>query len=188
MARLAAVPSLSYEHDGEVQSWSGRNCRCSSLPPAGEHAVELLESPSQILRNPPNAVVPVQQSGLEIATRNVRAESSGASWATLGLACFAFGLVLWNAFLVYALVLGLPRNDFCRMYYSTRAYWQREDIYGWNPSTPARLGADLLIDLWNMNPPHFHVVLLPIAILPMEAALGCWWVVNLFCLAISLRW
>ena len=35
-----------------------------------------------------------------------------------------------------------------------------------------------LIYLWNLNPPHFHLLLLPLAWLPNDVALGVWLVVQ----------
>jgi hypothetical protein len=97
-------------------------------------------------------------------------------------------LVLWDVVLFITLLFGLPQNDFCRMYYATRAYWQGEDMYGWNPATPARLDDETAVDLWNMNPPHFHLALLPLGPLPREMALAGWWLVSFLCLSACLRW
>lgn len=111
----------------------------------------------------------------------------GAAAGTVGLALLGFALVLWDALLFLALAVGLPQNDFCRMYYSGVLYWQGEDMYGWNPATPAKLDAYEKIQLWNMNPPHFHLIVLPLALLPRDLALAGWWGVNFVCLAYCLR-
>jgi hypothetical protein len=74
------------------------------------------------------------------------------------------------------------------MYYTAHAFWQGEDMYGRNPATPAKLDEDNSIELWNMNPPHFHLVLLPLGAMQPEAALACWWAINFLCLGLCLRW
>jgi hypothetical protein len=188
MGRLAAGPSLSYELEREMQCPPGRNRRCSSLPATGDPPVEVVDPPCHGRRGPLDGVALVEPSDPEIVTKNVPRAALGPTVATLGLACLAFVLVVWNALLVYVLLNGLPQNDFCRMYYTARAFWQGEDMYGWNPATPARLNDDVVIDLWNMNPPHFHLVLLPIAVLPREAALAFWWAINVLCLGAASRW
>jgi alpha-1,2-mannosyltransferase len=108
--------------------------------------------------------------------------------ATLGLSLLAALLVLWNTGLFCCLIVGMPQNDFCRMYYSAHAYWHGEDMYGWNPATPAKLDEDTSVDLWNLNPPHYHLALLPLGALPLEAALACWWAMSFLCLSLCLRW
>jgi hypothetical protein len=96
-------------------------------------------------------------------------------------------VVLWNCLLVFAFVWGMPQNDFNRMYYSGVAFWEGKDMYAWNRATPARVDEETFIELWNMNPPHFHLVMLPFALLPEEFALVFWWLANLLCLVFSLR-
>jgi Glycosyltransferase family 87 len=107
--------------------------------------------------------------------------------ARLVLPVLALVGVLWNCLLVFAFVWGMPQNDFNRMYYSAAAFWSGKDMYGWNPATPARVDEDTVIKLWNMNPPHFHLVMLPFALMSEEFALVFWWLVNFLCLVYSLR-
>ena len=97
-------------------------------------------------------------------------------------------LVLWNALLFCGVKARFPHNDFCRMYYAARAYWQGEPMYAPNPATPQWLGDDASADLRNMNPPHFHLVLLPLAWLDAGPALVFWWGANLLCLGLALHW
>jgi hypothetical protein len=121
-----------------------------------------------------------------------RPRAGVAAWSQalhrFGLPILALVLTLWNLLLFWVLIFGLPQNDFCRMYYTARAYWQGEDMYGWNPATPARVGDDKVIQLWNMNPPHFHLVLLPLGLLPPTMALACWWGISMVCLVVAIRW
>jgi hypothetical protein len=103
------------------------------------------------------------------------------------LAVFGVGYCYWNLGLLYALFCILHGNDFCRMYFTAAAYWQGADMYGWNVATPARLVDSTTIDLWNMNPPHFHLILLPFALIPWQAGLAAWILVGFLVLFVSLR-
>ncbi len=98
------------------------------------------------------------------------------------LALLALGSALWT-FLFVVVTYGfiIPQNDFCKFYYSAEAYWQGKDMYGWNPSITYTLhgyaclkGEDIPIDLLNLNPPHFHLILLPLALLPKKIDYIIW--------------
>ena len=43
------------------------------------------------------------------------------------------------------------------------------------------------IQFLNLNPPHFHLILLPLAPLTRSPALVAWGIVSLVCLVLSLR-
>jgi glycosyl transferase family 87/glycosyl transferase family 2 len=103
------------------------------------------------------------------------------------LPAVAVVLVVWNfLFLVNSWVL-MPANDFGRVLYSARCFLDGQDMYAWNHATPAKLEGGLVIDLYNMNPPHLHVLFLPLAAIPDDVALGVWWVINGLCLIWILR-
>jgi len=82
----------------------------------------------------------------------------------------------------------VPLNDFGRIYYSAAAFWKAEPMYGWNPTVPQHIpgtntldGEEFVLDLPNLNPPHFHLVFLPLALLPVEAAFVLWTLLGLAC-------
>jgi hypothetical protein len=59
-------------------------------------------------------------------------------------------------------------------------------MYGPNPSTLMQVSESTTKQFWNLNLPHFHLILLPIAFLPPKVALAFWGWATLFCLIISL--
>jgi hypothetical protein len=190
MERLAWLDLLSYEFGVDTNGNPALTDCARVLPDSGDSTVDLDQTPCEAVDAPdmqlhqlnnheePDVAAPSCPSQLE-------------RFRALAFACLpmlAAMLALWNVLLVFGLVLGLPQNDFCRMYYTTRAYWQGEDMFGWNPATPARLDDDTAVDLWNMNPPHFHLILLPLGVLPRGMALECWWIMNFLCLFACVRW
>src|SRR5262249_40295776 len=78
-------------------------------------------------------------------------------------------------------------SDFGKFYYATRAFLDGGAMYGPTPATHVVLDAQHSIELWDMNPPQFHLLLLPIARLEPVTALAIWAVVNLAALAVSLH-
>lgn len=106
----------------------------------------------------------------------------------------AAGLVLlgWNAALVLVMARGLERSDFGKLHASARAYLAGRDMYDLGPATlsPVRgMTGEVLeyIKFLNLNPPHFHLILLPLAPLPGRWALAVWGLASVGCLALALR-
>ena len=97
------------------------------------------------------------------------------------------GLVIWNAIHVYLMAANLHMNDFGKFYYSVVAFMQGQDMYGPNPATLIPVSATYSQQFWNMNPPHFHLLLLPLARLTPEVALALWMGAGVCCLLISLK-
>src|SRR5262245_54885499 len=97
------------------------------------------------------------------------------------------------AWLLFYLVLGvymvqrLHMNDFGKFYYSTRLFLDGQDMYGPSPATEIPVSETESRQFLNMNPPHFHLLILPFAILSPANALALWAVVNLIALFLSLR-
>jgi len=94
----------------------------------------------------------------------------------------------YYAGLVRVMYERLHMNDFGKFYYSTRAFLDGQPMYGPNPATNVPLTATSSMQLWNMNPPHFHAIILPFAQLEPAAALFAWAMVNLACLVLALAW
>ena len=110
----------------------------------------------------------------------------------LGAVGVVFGFAVWHATLITRAVDRAPHNDFGRFYLSVCAFVAGGDMYAWNEAIPARLPSliDLEvheIDLWNMNPPHFHLLILPLAPLPAGIALIAWTACGVIALCVSLR-
>lgn len=93
---------------------------------------------------------------------------------------------IYYAYLGHRMYADLHMNDFGRFYYSTRAFLAGGDMYGPTEATAIQVGS-ITAHLWNMNPPHFHLLLLPLAILTPLWALVAWWLANIGALAFSLR-
>jgi hypothetical protein len=97
------------------------------------------------------------------------------------------GLVIWNAMHVYLMAADLHMNDFGKFYYSVVAFMQGQEMYGPNPATLIPVNETSSQHFWNMNPPHFHLLLLPLVLFTPDVALALWMGAGLFCLLISLR-
>jgi hypothetical protein len=93
-------------------------------------------------------------------------------------------LGLWNIMLVLAMTK-LAMNDFGKFYYSARFFLQGIDMYQPSPATSfAPLPSTTLL---NMNPPHVHLPILPLAYLTPTAALLVWLAMNAVCL-VTVLW
>jgi hypothetical protein len=110
-------------------------------------------------------------------------EIQRTSWRRLALLGVAMALVWWDALLFVCSWALLPANDFGRMYASATLFAAGEDMYSWTPAVPAHLGDDYDIDLYNMNSPHFHLLLLPLTLLHNpDYAFVVWWELSGLCL------
>jgi alpha-1,2-mannosyltransferase len=98
---------------------------------------------------------------------------------------------------IYYRFQGDHLNDFRVFYYSTQAWLDGQDMYGPTPATSVPVGDGRYHDLWNMNPPHFHLLVLPFTALPLGQAMAAWVVVNVALLvcciaaitrALNVRW
>ena len=127
------------------------------------------------------------------------AGASGTGWQCTSVALnarasergpvVALGALCAVAFLLDALLLRkmleLHMNDFGKFYYSARAFLDGGDMYAPSPATNIGIGAAANLQFLNMNPPHFHVMVLPFALLPPDLAAILWMVVSLVALMMS---
>ncbi|MGH9385435.1 MAG: glycosyltransferase family 87 protein, partial [Vicinamibacterales bacterium] len=106
-------------------------------------------------------------------------------------AVIAVGVVGW--YLAYYTALSrtvfvdLHMNDFGKFYYSARAFLEGADMYAPTPATAMPVGQGRTLEFANMNPPHFHLLVLPIARLQPLPAILVWTLVSVLGLAISVR-
>ena len=107
-----------------------------------------------------------------------------SSLAAAGLMSF---LILWNLVLVVTTYSGMPRNDFGRPLLATRAFLDGQDMYRETEAVVYRLNPTTVIHLWDLNPPHSHLLYVPLAVLPKWLALTAWFVLGGLCLYESLR-
>ncbi|MGP0062722.1 MAG: glycosyltransferase family 87 protein [Isosphaeraceae bacterium] len=111
----------------------------------------------------------------------------GGRRRTFALTVLILVLILWNLFLVAVTFAGMPRNDFGRPLLGTRAFLDGKDMYGETDAVITWCNSDTILRLWNLNPPHSHLLYLPLAVLPAELALSIWYVVGGLCLYGSIR-
>jgi hypothetical protein len=106
----------------------------------------------------------------------------------VGLTFLALVLLWWNLVHLGIMVSKTPDNDFSKGWYSTVAFLQGGEMYGYNDSIPAHFTPDTPTNLWNLNPPHFHLLMLPFALMPLMKGLMAWVLFNFLLLFVGLRW
>jgi hypothetical protein len=106
--------------------------------------------------------------------------------AKLGLPLAIVALTFWNLFILVFMMKSMPKNDFGRTFLSAVAFVRGGDMYAMNDSIPYWIESGQ-INLWNLNPPHFHLLLLPLARLSNSTALGVWMLFNFICLYFALK-
>ena len=116
-------------------------------------------------------------------------EAAGRRGRRLALAVFVLGAVflcLENGLLLSIMIGMMPKNDFGRPLWSTIAYLRGADMYAANHAVSFQVNANRAIELWNLSPPHFHLFLLPLALLPEGVALLVWCVLSGLCFYLAL--
>ncbi len=116
--------------------------------------------------------------------------ASALGRAAIFVACLLW--LGWHALLVGVMADRLNMNDFGKIYFSMAAFLGGQDMYAPSPATliplqTVRSGVTVYHQFWNLNPPHFHLPLLPLALLPPLAALAIWGGASVLALALSLR-
>lgn len=110
-------------------------------------------------------------------------------WPRLALLVAVMFLVWWQVVFFLSSWVLMPANDFGRMYTSAALFLSGEDMYRWTPATPAKLEKNYAIDLYNMNPPHLHLLLLPLALIgDPDYAFALWWALSGWCLFYAGKW
>jgi hypothetical protein len=79
--------------------------------------------------------------------------------------------------ILYRQSLQLSGNDFGKFYYGTQAWLAGSSLYSPNPATHLRAG-DGYFEFLDMNPPHFHLLVLPLVHLRLSMALAIWTAIN----------
>lgn len=93
---------------------------------------------------------------------------------------FALLAFTWNVLLAHVMSTLLHGNDFGKFYYSARAFLEHRDMYAPSPATELPYPELKGVQFLNMNPPHFHLIVLPFALLEPSTAIGVWMIVGLF--------
>ena len=105
----------------------------------------------------------------------------------IGAVAVLLALISWNAWIAHTMVTRLQGGDFRILYLSARAQLEGRDMYDLASEIRTHLGRPLQSTLVNLNPPHFQLLVLPLALLSPGAALALWAGVSLLCLGVSIR-
>lgn len=106
---------------------------------------------------------------------------------TIVLVALCVGGLLYYSVVVAFMVQRLNMNDFGTFYYSTRSFLDGQDLYGRSLESELPVGGMEWRQSRNLNPPHFHLLMLPFAVLGPTLALSLWMIVNLVALCVSFR-
>ncbi|MEQ1726805.1 MAG: glycosyltransferase family 87 protein [Vicinamibacterales bacterium] len=93
------------------------------------------------------------------------------------LACLAGLLGSYNV-AVFRVALSMHGNDFGKFYEATQNWGRGQSLYSPTIATHMLVGAEWR-ELLNMNPPHFHLLVLPFVALPLTPAAVAWALVNI---------
>src|SRR4026208_187161 len=94
--------------------------------------------------------------------------------------------LVFDMLLARVMIERLHMNDFGKFYYSTRAFLDRQDMYAPSPATDLQFEEAPGLQYLNMNPPHFHLLVLPFAVMPPNTAVVSWMAANVFALIVAL--
>ena len=94
-------------------------------------------------------------------------------------------LLLLNTYFAIDM-LSYNMNDFGKYYYSAVSFLQGRNIYDINPAMLIPVSVLEYHIFLNLIPPHFTLLILPLALFSPQIALLLWILINLFCLLASL--
>jgi alpha-1,2-mannosyltransferase len=83
-------------------------------------------------------------------------------------------VAVYDAALLHSMTTELHFNDFGKFYGSARLFLAGRDMYGPSQATWMLVGHGQHQQFWDMNPPHLHLLLLPLAWLPAFHAFLVW--------------
>jgi hypothetical protein len=92
--------------------------------------------------------------------------------------------LFWNAIMLRSM-WELHLNDLGKFYYDARAFLDGLPMYGTSPATAIPLSETVTREFLNLNPPHFHLAMLPVAPLDPLPVLLIWLVTGLAAFALS---
>ncbi len=131
-----------------------------------------------------------QPDSAEIVPAPADAQASGDQGSALKRVLklvLGVSLLSWNLLLLVVLFVSMPRNDFGRPFLSSLAFLQGKDMYALNPSVYFAINMSTSLKLWNLSPPHAHLLHLPLAVLTPGLALLVWCILSGLCLYASIR-
>ncbi len=96
-------------------------------------------------------------------------------------------LILYNAVFFATMKNTLHFNDFGKFYYSAVAYLDHEDMYGPTPATAIEVSQSEVQQFWNLNPPHFELLMLPLTRMTPLRAYLVWCALSVIAFGWSMR-
>ncbi len=105
----------------------------------------------------------------------------------LGVALGFLIATAWNAILLHTM-WRLHLNDLGKFYYDAQAFVSGQTMYGPSPATEIPLSETVSKPFLNLNPPHMHLLLLPLAFLESGPVLIIWLCSGLACMGSTFRW
>jgi hypothetical protein len=103
-----------------------------------------------------------------------------------GMVVVLAALVLWNSVLVHTMATRLKGGDFRVLYLSALAHLEGRSMYALPPEIGTAAGRTVRIFPVNLNPPHFQLLLVPLARMNIVTALAVWTLAGLLSLACCL--
>ncbi len=97
----------------------------------------------------------------------------------LGFGLLAWGLLYYN-YLLLTYAASLHWNDFGKFFYATASWWNGRSMYAPTVATYMPVG-DEWMQFLDLNPPHFHLVVLPMIAWPLHSAAIVWTLANVGC-------
>jgi len=102
--------------------------------------------------------------------------------AVITVAAYAVICQIW----LFAVMRAVHYNDFGKFYYSAQQWRTNGMMYGPSPATLIPVGPGRAEHFWNMNPPHFHALILPLTQLSIGDAYVIWTAFNVSVAVLSI--
>jgi hypothetical protein len=94
----------------------------------------------------------------------------------------------WVQLLSWSSFFRLHDNDFARFYESVRSWREGGSLYRITAATWFQLDTTHGMHFWNLNPPHFSLIVWPFALLPMATAYSLWCGSNVAAFIAAAEW
>jgi hypothetical protein len=104
-------------------------------------------------------------------------------------ALLSLGLIIYNLAILNLSIVELHGNDFGKFYFAVQSWLHDGSLYEPTIATHMQVGLDWH-EFLNLNPPHFHILLLPFVALPLRWATYAWVIANICfgTLAMAIVW
>ncbi len=117
----------------------------------------------------------------------VRRTPRGQALSYVVLFALLIVVAVWTVHKAHNMVTLLDFGDFRIFHRAAENYLAGESMYPLERHTVVAGGRTITMERPNLNPPHFHLLLLPLALLPVGAALAVWAAASVTSLLVCLR-